>query len=308
MKKALATLLLLCTLLALGGCATKSGDKTGISVVCTTFPQYSFVKEIVGDTEGLEITYLLESGVDIHSFQPSVKDIATLKECDVLIYVGGVSDEWTAESVGKNTVKISLMELVSDRLKTEEIKSGMQTDHHEEDGFDEHVWLSLKNAVVFCEKIEQSLSNALPEQSQSFKSNLENYLKKLNELDERYEKTVSEAKHKTLIFADRFPFRYLLDDYSIDYFAAFPGCSAESEAGFSTVVFLAEKIDTLSLDSVLTMENCHHKIAETVKENTKSKNAEILVLNSMQSVNSKENESYLSIMEKNLEVLKTALN
>ena len=332
MKK-IITLMLVAVLavFALSGCGTsKSGEDTKdkkIKIVTTIFPEYDWVMQILGDkADKADVTMLLDKGVDLHSYQPSTADIAKISEADVFIYVGGESDEWVEdvlkEAKNKKLKVINLMDVMGDKAKEEEVKEGMQPEEEEhaeeaKDGkeeeeveYDEHVWLSLKNAKIFTKKIADVLSEVDKADAKTYQANYESYAKKLDDLDKKYADAVASAKNKTLVFGDRFPFRYLVNDYGLDYYAAFVGCSAESEASFETVTFLAKKIDELGLGNVLTIEGKNHKIAKTVVDNTKNKDQKVLTMDSMQSTTSKDvkdGATYLGIMEKNLEVLKEAL-
>ena len=331
MKK-IITLMLVAVLAvcALSGCGTsQSGEDTKdkkIKIVTTIFPEYDWVMQILGDkADKADVTMLLDKGVDLHSYQPSTADIAKISEADVFIYVGGESDEWVEdvlkEAKNKNLKVINLMDVMGDKAKEEEVKEGMQPEEEEaeeaKDGkeeeeveYDEHVWLSLKNAKIFTKKIADVLSEVDKDDAKTYQANYESYAKKLDDLDKKYADAVASAKNKTLVFGDRFPFRYLVNDYGLDYYAAFVGCSAESEASFETVTFLAKKIDELGLGNVLTIEGKNHKIANTVVDNTKNKDQKVLTMDSMQSTTSKDvkdGATYLGIMEKNLEVLKEAL-
>lgn len=332
MKK-IITLMLVAVLAvcALSGCGTsKSGEDTKdkkIKIVTTIFPEYDWVMQILGDkADKADVTMLLDKGVDLHSYQPSTADIAKISEADVFIYVGGESDEWVEdvlkEAKNKKLKVINLMDVMGDKAKEEEVKEGMQPEEEEhaeeaKDGkeeeeveYDEHVWLSLKNAKIFTKKIADVLSEVDKDDAKTYQANYESYAKKLDDLDKKYADAVASAKNKTLVFGDRFPFRYLVNDYGLDYYAAFVGCSAESEASFETVTFLAKKIDELGLGNVLTIEGKNHKIANTVVDNTKNKDQKVLTMDSMQSTTSKDvkdGATYLGIMEKNLEVLKEAL-
>lgn len=332
MKK-IITLMLVAVLAvcALSGCGTsKSGEDTKdkkIKIVTTIFPEYDWVMQILGDkADKADVTMLLDKGVDLHSYQPSTADIAKISEADVFIYVGGESDEWVEdvlkEAKNKKLKVINLMDIMGDKAKEEEVKEGMQPEEEEhaeeaKDGkeeeeveYDEHVWLSLKNAKIFTKKIADVLSEVDKDDAKTYQANYESYAKKLDDLDKKYADAVASAKNKTLVFGDRFPFRYLVNDYGLDYYAAFVGCSAESEASFETVTFLAKKIDELGLGNVLTIEGKNHKIANTVVDNTENKDQKVLTMDSMQSTTSKDvkdGATYLGIMEKNLEVLKEAL-
>ncbi len=313
---------------------TAQGDK--LKIVTTIFPEYDWTREILGDqSERAEVTMLLDNGVDLHSYQPTADDLIKIAECDLFIYVGGESDGWVESALASTSnpdrAVINLIDTLGDSVKLEEVVEGMQeTEHdHEEDEehahdadeehtdadeqeaeTDEHVWLSLRNAQAVCQKIAEKLGELDPEHEQAYTDNALAYIDKLVALDAKYQAAVDAANKKTLVFGDRFPFRYLTEDYGLNYYAAFVGCSAETEASFETIRFLAEKTDALGLSHVLTIENPNHKIAETVVANTSGKNQQVLSMDSMQSVTSKDvaaGATYLSIMEHNLEVLTQAL-
>lgn len=321
MKKILALLLALWIPAAvLSGCAPQddSAASNKLNIVTTIFPAYDWVREILGDeTDRAEITTLLDSGVDLHSYQPTVDDIVKISDCDLFLYVGGESDGWVDDALknapNKDRKVIRLLDVLGDSAKAEETVAGMQEEEHgheEEAEYDEHIWLSLKNAQVLVAAISEALQETDPARKDTYAANAAAYAEKLSALDGEYRAAVDSGKYKTLLFGDRFPFRYLADDYGLDYYAAFPGCSAETEASFETVSFLAGKMDALGLPCVLTIEGTQHKIAETVVQNTAQKNQQILTMDSMQAVTANDaasGVSYLSIMEKNLSVLKKAL-
>ncbi len=299
-----------------------SADKK-VKIVTTIFPEYDWVNEILGDKkENADVYMLLDNGVDLHSYQPTADDIANIADCDLFIYVSGESDDWMddalKEKVNDNMVVLNLLDILGNSVKEEEIVEGMEAEEEEEEEegeegpeYDEHVWLSLKNASVICDAIENALETIDPDNKSAYNANAETYKNKLAELDSEYANMVSSASTKIVLFGDRFPFRYLIDDYGLSYYAAFVGCSAETEASFETVAFLAKKIDELGLTSVLTIESSDHKIAATIIQNTEKKDAQILTMDSMQSTTSDDvtnGANYLNIMKDNLEVLKTALN
>ena len=320
-------------MLSVGGCGktaasvevkgTSDEPSKKLSIVTTIFPEYDWVMNILGENPaGAEVTMLLDNGVDLHSYQPTAADMIKISACDMFIYVGGESDEWVEdalkEAVNKDMVVVNLLEVLGDKVKAEEVVEGMQGEEEEEESeegeeeeeMDEHVWLSLKNASVICEALEADLEKIDGGNADVYKKNLQSYGEKLSSLDEKYKNAVGEAGKNTVLFGDRFPFRYLVDDYALNYYAAFVGCSAETEASFETVMFLAGKVDELSLGAILTIENNDQKIAKTIADNTEAKNQQILTMDSMQSTTAKDVEagaSYVSIMESNLEVLKEAL-
>ncbi|WP_029201714.1 metal ABC transporter substrate-binding protein [Oribacterium sp. NK2B42] len=376
------------TVSALAGCAQNSvpeisnssqpgGASTGkVSIVCTSFPQYDWVCQLTkGLDDEFEITYLQNTGADLHSYQPSAIDIATIGSSDLFIYIGGESDSWVEgaikNAVNPDLISISMMDALGSRVKEEELKEGMQEDDHDHDSedhdhddheignheaeehdqdtgdhdhidkahvqdsqdhdhidkahvqdsedhhheeseveYDEHVWLSLRNAEALTEMIADRLETLAPESAATVKANCDNYVAELKELDHEYETAIEAAPVKTIIFGDRFPFRYLVDDYNLDYYAAFVGCSAETEASFETISFLTNKVDELQVPAILTIENGDQKVAKTILNNTKSKNQQILVMDSIQSVSQEAingGKTYLGAMEENLKTLKTAL-
>ena len=323
MKKFISILVVLSLLAgSLSGCRTGGNSIDKLSIVTTIFPEYDWVNRILGDqAENTEVTLLLDNGVDIHSYQPTADDIVTVSACDMFIYVGGESDEWVdevlAQAKNDDMIVINLFDILGDAVKEEEIVDGMeQEDAHEEEEHehvhedDEHVWLSLKNANIICRAINEKLCVLDPENAQIYTANTESYCQKLNALDAEYQTVVDAASVKTLLFGDRFPFRYLADDYGIAYYAAFSGCSAESEASFETIAFLAGKVDALGLTSVITLKGSDGSIAKTIVSASSAKNANILTLDPMQTTTAKDADngaSYLAIMESNLEVLKEAL-
>ena len=327
-----AAILLTITASVFAAKAKKLNNTNGkIKVVTTIFPEYDWAREIIGDkANNVELTLLLGNGVDLHSYQPSIQDIARISTADIFIYVGGESDGWVKDALknatNKNMKVINLMETLGDKVKAEEVKEGMQAEeeeeghhHHHHDAehddddeveYDEHVWLSLRNAKILSAEIAAALSEKDPANATSYKANLSAYSAKLDALDAKYAAAVKAGSKNTILFGDRFPFRYLVDDYGLDYFAAFVGCSAETEASFETVIFLAKKVDELGLNSVLKIETGDGKIARTIVQNTKNKNARVLTLDSIQSTTAKQaatGTTYLSIIEGNLKVLEEAL-
>lgn len=392
MKKKLA--ILLCLVMVFGslyGCGAKNDvqeESNKIKVVTTIFPVYEWVRNVIGDeAENVDLTMLLGNGVDLHSYQPTAGDIKSIKECDVLVYVGGESDDWIEDAVkeasNKDMKVINLMEMLGSSKKVEEMVEGMEESHHhhhdhdedhdkeeanhhdhdknhdkeeahghdhdedhdkeeahhhnhdedhdkeeahghdhdeEHDGehhhhdgeieYDEHMWLSLKNAKLAVSEILKVMREIDKDNMSVYEENANGYISELDNLDIEYLEAVKHSKKKTLVFGDRFPFRYLVDDYNLEYYAAFIGCSAETEASLNTILFLANKVDEKKLKAVMTIEGKNHNIAETVVENAKTKDLKILTLDSMQATTKEDvanGATYLQIMKENLEVLKEAL-
>jgi zinc transport system substrate-binding protein len=307
------------------GCGDKAVDNPTkpeakkIKIVATIFPQYDWVKEIVStNNSNIEVKLLINNGVDLHSYQPTAADIAAITQCDLLLLGGGESDQWVLDAVKETDNSdieiINLLEVLGEQAKLEEIIVGMEQEPSGESSapreYDEHVWLSLKNAAIICDEIVAVMQTIDPQNRDSYQHNGARYQEKLQQLDQRYQDAVASSKQKTVLFGDRFALRYLADDYGLKYYAAFPGCSAETEASFETIVFLANKIDELKLDSICVLESSDQSMATTIWENTTSKGDNILVFDSLQSVSQADVEAgatYLSRMEDNLLTLTAAL-
>ncbi len=336
-KKIIAACLLAMTMVLTACSSGVAGKNDKIRIVCTLFPQYDWVREIIGDNDNIELILLCESGSDLHSFQPTADDIITISSCDMFIYGGGISDKWVEDTLKQATnedmIVINMLDVIGDNAKKEEVVEGMEAhDHEHEDeahteeaehavmdqehyfdptGYDEHIWLSITNAKLVCDEICAGLCKLDSDNKAAYESNLNNYKSKLDELDGKYKSMVESAAFDTILVADRFPFRYLTSEYGINYYAAFVGCSSETEASFETVKFLANKTDELKLEQIIVVDGSTQDVAKTVIESTTNKNQGILVLDSMQAVGKKRidaGETYLTIMENNLSVLTEALN
>ncbi|QRG87042.1 metal ABC transporter substrate-binding protein [Bulleidia sp. zg-1006] len=325
--KKIVLAIVLFTTIFVSACSTKPTSKTStkkMKVVAAIYPAYDWIKEIMGDNfKNAEVTYLLDKGVDLHSYQASVEDIAKIKEADLFLHVGGESDKWVADALkdpkNKNRKVINMVETIGKKALEEEIVEGMQKDHdhhhehehkedhkHEEEKpeLDEHVWLSLENAKKLVQSISDQLIALDSNHKELYSKNTKEYLAKLDKLQGQYKEVISQAQNKTLVFGDRFPFRYLTHEFGLKYFAAFSGCSAESEASFETIAFLAKKVDALGLKNILAIDGSNQKIAKTIISNTKTKDQGILTLDSLQTSTTKDKTSYLEAMQKNLETLK----
>lgn len=298
-------------------------------IVATTFPVYDWTREVLGERLAeTDLVLLQQSGIDLHSYSPSAADLRKIASCDLFVFVGGESDEWTERALAQKGNPrrrvLSLVKALGSAAKEEKVVEGMEHEHHHHDDdhdedqdhdedereIDEHVWLSLRNAAVLVKVIAAEIAAVDPANAATYRANADAYGAKLAALDRAYGEAVATAKRRTILVADRFPFRYLADDYGLEYFAAFAGCSAESEASFKTVAFLAKKADALQLPVILTLEGAQHKIAETVRRTTKSGAQRILTLDSLQSTGGEAAKTthYLDAMRRNLDTLKAALN
>ena len=301
---------------ALCSCNGSSRDDGHISIVCSVFPEYDWVRNVVGDRKNVEVSLLVSNGTDVHSYEATPADMVALKQSDLVISAGGVSDSWIAQALeGEDGVwHMRLCELPQMTLygmSAQNIGHAHGEDcngeEHSHGETDEHLWFSLKNAAYAVECISDALCVLDADGADTYKTNAKEYVQRINTLDARMTELASGlAKEKNTVFADRFPFVYLFEDYSLKYFAAFEGCTTDAEADFETIVKLSSKIDELGATCVLITETSDGSLAKSVIENSQSKNATVYVLDSMQSVTADDiaaGASYLGIMEQNILVL-----
>ncbi len=313
-KKLTAVFLSLLLLFSVSSCAVPVKSE-GYHIVCTTFPVYDWARNLTAGIDKIDLTLLLDSSTDMHSYQASARDITLIGDADLLIYIGGDSDSWVEEVINnektcKNT--LSLMKALGEENlycieeEEEEHHSHSHEHHHLHD---EHIWLSPKKALALQDIIYGAVSRDLPEEADKLRSNLISYKEKLSELDRLYDSTIKNGNRDTLLFADRFPFLYLTNDYGLKYEAAYTGCSADSEVDAGTFIHLIKKVRELSLSVILITETSDGSIAKTVRDNIKDREITVLQINSLQSVNENISDaSYMEIMEENAVILKTALS
>ena len=319
------TAILLVSLGAFIGLSKKDSARSKISIIATNFPAYDFVRAVAGDKANVKM--LIKPGAETHNFEPTPNDIIDLKNSRMFIYTGGESDEWVKKILNEIDPKTTKIIKMMDQVKTvkEELVEGMEddeeshdhdhdhkhntsTEHSEEGEDDEHVWTSPKNAIKIINAIKSELVNIAKDDAATFNQNTENYSKKLSDLDQSFRDIVASARRKTLVFGDRFPLRYFVDEYGLNYFAAFPGCSEQTEASSKTIAFLIDKVKAEQIPVVLKIEQSNGKIAETI---SKATNAKVLTFQSAHNVSPEEFEkgvTYIDLMTENLTVLKEALN
>lgn len=332
--KSIGIVLSLCLTLLSGCTGPTTAEQDENVILCTTFAAYDWVREILGDTDTFTCRMLVDNGVDLHSYQPSAQDIMKIADCRMLVYVGGESDTWVsdalAESGNEDIVAISLLDLVGDRALNEVELEGVEGHHHHDhdnedhdhdehgheaeitdhdDHYDEHVWLSLKNAIVCTETLADAITKLDSCNSKKYAANAKAYTGKLEALDADYQTMRDTATQTTILIGDRFPFLYLAEDYDIHYFAAYSGCSADVEASVHTVTYLTEKLQEYKLPAIYVVDNGTDSLARTIAESA-DMTPEILHLSSMQSVTKEDIQkgcTYLSYMEENLQMLKEGL-
>lgn len=293
--------LLLISILLLSGCTAPQKSEKPL-IICTLFASYDWVRNILGEQVDHFDLRLLGNGADLHSFEPSALDFATLQQADLLICNGGSSEDWLPKE-HKNVLNLAehstLLALPHDHTE--------ESHEHTED---EHTWLSIQNAQKGVDAIYDALCSLAPQLQEELQTNTNAYKKHLAELDKAYQTVCGNAKNRVLIFADRYPFRYLAADYDLTCYAAFDGCSAETEAGAATIAMLANAVDTHQVPALLILEQSNPDLAQTVMESSQTKNLQIWTLDAMQSMDQEqtEQETYINIMKENLETLKKAMN
>lgn len=294
-------------------------DDNRISIVSTIFPGYDFAKQIAGEKANVEL--LLPPGAESHSYEPSPQDIIKIQNADLFIYVGGESDEWVEKILDSMDTKINVIKMMDVvDVYEEELVEGMQEEHdhntedHDHDAeeheheYDEHVWTSIKNSIKIVDAIGDKLENIDSTNKEYYSKNKNDYEEKLSTLDTKFTDLFNNANSKTLIFGDRFPFRYFVEDYKLNYYAAFPGCSSETEPSTATVAFLIDKVKEESINTIFYIEFSNHNIADTIAESTNAKTAMLHSCHNVSLEDIENNASYYSIMENNYNTLKGALN
>lgn len=319
------TIIMLILAAALGGCtdnAPVTNPNADITIVTDNFAVYDWTRNVIGDVNA-ELVLLGANGADMHSYQPIAHDFAMLKDCDLCIYIGGESDSWVADAMQQTSSGAYSMPLLNviDNVQIEQDPIGMAADDHDhadtgEPELDEHIWLSLKNAITCTNAIADKLADIDPANADIYRTNADNYCAELTALDGEYAtggyaQTIATAAYDTILVADRFPFIYLVEDYNLNWYAAYPGCSAETGASFETVKFLSDKLAEHKLPAVIVCENADTALAETIIATSGQSGTAILALDSLQSVNQADidaGKTYIGAMTENLAVLKSALN
>ena len=301
----LLCLLLLCTTFACGHSVAKDSRP---SVVVTIFPQYDFIRQIAGDL--VNLTMLVQPGSEVHGYDPTFAEVSTILHADLFVYVGGESDRWVEGVFNKSDHEVNAVSLLSmvDALDEETVE-GMQTEEEEdEDARDEHVWTSPKNAIRIVESLRDALIELLPDNAETLSTNAARYIEKLKDLDVKFADLMAHAKHKTVVFAERFPFRYLMHDLGLSYYAALPGCSSNEEVSLSTVAFLIERVREEDLPTVFYIEFSDEKIADAIVSATGCKKLLLHSCHNVSRADFDEGVTYLDLMTRNVESLKEALS
>jgi len=295
------------------GCASPSIQTKSdrLQVISTIFPSYDFARQVCGDAA--DVTMLLPPGAESHTYEPTAQDIIRIQDCDLFIYTGGESDTWVDDilsSMDKPVKTVRMMDCVD--AVEEEITEGMQAEANEagepeEPEYDEHVWTSPKNAVLIVQGIRDALCEVSPANADPFKNNADRYVSELDQLDADFTSFFAGVKNKTMLFGDRFPLRYFADAYGLKYYAAFPGCSTDTEPSAATVAFLTDKAKEENLSTIFYIEFSNHLIADSIAEAAGARTALFHACHNVSKEDMEAGATYLSLMRQNLETLKGAM-
>ena len=307
------------SIVSLTGCNKNKDNENKLTIVTTNFPSYDFARAVVKDNKDVELKMLLKPGAESHDFEPTPQDIIDIKNSDLFIYTGGESDEWISDILDDidtdKTKVIKMMDLVD--VKEEEIVEGMEDEEHEEEEehhdeeeveYDEHVWTSPVNAIKIVNALRDEVVSIDNDNKKVYEDSAKEYIDKLEKIDNEFKDIVKNAKRKEIIFGDRFPLRYFVDEYNLKYYAAFPGCSAQTEASAKTISYLVDKVKEDKIPVVFHIELSNGKIAEAISKET---GAKVLEFNTAHNISQKDFDAgvtYVDIMEENTKVLKEALN
>lgn len=318
-RKLLAVITAAATVFSLCACSSESSysssDSGKLKIISTVFPPYDLAKQIAGDNA--EISILLPPGSEIHNYEPSAKDMIAIRNCDIFLYIGGENEQWAEKLINSNDTKnvtaVKLIDYVPTLSEDEDEHDHDHNhehdhDHEHEHETDEHIWTSPKNAQLMLSAVYDAICKVDPSDKQTYTKNKDTYAKQLSDLDNAYRSAVDNAKNKTIVLADKFPFRYLAHEYGLKFSAAFAACSDESEPGVSTMIKLTKTIKEKNIPAVYYLEFSSTKIADTLCDET---GATKLMLHSCHNVSKQDienNVSYVELMKQNLENLKLTLN
>lgn len=312
-RKLLAVITAAATVFSLCACSSESGysnsDSGKLKIISTVFPPYDLARQIAGDNA--EISILLPPGSEIHNYEPSAKDMIAIRNCDIFLYIGGENEQWAEKLINSNdTENVTAVKLIDyvPTLSEDEDEHDHDHDHEHEHETDEHIWTSPKNAQLMLSAVYDAICKVDPSNKQTYTKNKDAYAKQLSDLDNAYRSAVDNAKNKTIVLADKFPFRYLAHEYGLEFSAAFAACSDESEPGVSTMIKLTKTIKENNIPAVYYLEFSSTKIADTLCDET---GATKLMLHSCHNVSKQDienNISYVDLMKQNLENLKLTLN
>lgn len=315
-KIAIYLVIFIIAILTIGSIAINNNqeniDNDKLKIVATTFSTYDFSRQIVG--EDANVTYLLGPGVDSHSYEPSASDLIKIKNADVFIYVGGEMEKWVDKVLESDVVDTTKTKLicVTDCVETiDEIEvDGAEEDTEEDEkegAFDEHIWTSLDNAEEMVSYLAKLFSELNPDDSDKYNTNSENYISQIKDVKDKIQKVMDNKKRDILIFGDKMPMQYFINEFNLRVSAAFSGCSTETEPSAKTIAYLVQKVKEENVPVVLYIELSSGKTAISIANETGTKAMQIQTLHNVSKTDFENKETYVSLMTRNIEVLKEAL-
>lgn len=313
-KKVVLSILLILIIIAIIICLIFTNNKMKKSeskylVVTSNFASYDFLRAIIGEDTDIELKFLVGPGKEIHGYEPTTQDIVDIQKADLFVYIGGESEEWTEKVIDSMSEKKNLLKITEyvDIIKEKEIDGVEESKEHEEGAFDDHIWTSPSNAILMVQKLEEELEKLNPEKAQIYKKNAEEYISKIQEVDFQIKEIVKARVRNKLVFGDKMPMGYFMEYYGLDVTAAFNGCSTEAEPSASTIAYLEKVIKEQQIPVVLYIELNNGRVANTIADETGAKAMQIQTLHNVSLEDFNNGETWVSLMTRNLDVLKEAL-
>ncbi len=321
MKKILFIIIAIVIVIAIGtviffGRSRKDNSNAKYKILASNFASYDFLRAIIGDNKEIEIKFLIGPGKDAHSYDPTAQDLIKIQESDLFVYVGGKMEKWSDKVLKSLDVKKTEIICIADFVETmeekevdgaEEHEEVHDEEEHEEGAFDEHIWTSPENAIKMVNALEKAMEKIDNENSNNYKENADKYIAEIKEVDSKIQNIVDNKVRNRLIFADKMPMQYFMDYYKLDVSAAFDGCSTETEPSAQTIAYLQDKVKQEKIPVVLYIELNPGNVAKTIANETGSTAMQIQTLHNVSLDDFKNGETWVSLMTRNLEVLKKAL-
>jgi len=284
-------------------------------VVASNFASYDFLRAIIGDNKDVELKFLLGPGKEAHSYEPTAQDLIEIQDSNLFVYVGGEMEKWSdkvIDTLDKEKINIICISDFVEKIAEKEVDGAEEHEdedehEHENGAFDEHIWTSPKNAIKMVEILENAMEKIDEKNSTIYKENADKYIAQIREVDSKIQSIVDNRVRDRLIFADKMPMQYFIDYYKLKVSAAFDGCSTEVDPSAKTIAYLQQKVEEEKIPVILYIELNNGKVANIIANETKTKAMQIQTLHNVSLDDFENGETWVSLMTRNLEVLKEAL-
>ncbi len=309
----IAISIIICIVYALNLTNNNKTDNSKLRVVSSNFASYDFLRAIIGENEGIELTFLIGPGKDAHSYDPTAKDLISIQNSNLFIYVGGELEEWSQkvlEAINTEKTKIICIADFIDKKEEKEIDGVEKKEYsHEKGAFDYHIWTSPSNAIKMVYVLEQAIEEIDKENAEIYKRNAEKYIDKIKDVDNKIQEIVDNKVRDRLIFADKMPMQYFIDYYNLKVSAAFEGCSSDTEPSAKTIAYLQNLAKQEKIPVILYIELNPGRVASTIADDVGNgcKAMQIQTLHNVSLDDFRNEETWVSLMTRNLIVLREAL-